>query len=106
DPAANIARIAEQRGVPTLARFFSPDVAHEIVREEGHASVITATNVFAHVDDLDAFVQGIDHLLKDGGVLVIEAPYLSNLLRDLDATEDSSEGHDTSQLLSLWTRDF
>ena len=84
DPAANIARIAEQRGVPTLARFFSPDVAHEIVREEGHASVITATNVFAHVDDLDAFVQGIDHLLKDGGVLVIEAPYLSNLLRDLE----------------------
>lgn len=84
DPAANIARIAEERGIPTLTGFFSPDVAREIVREEGHASVITATNVFAHIDDLKRFAEAIDHLLTPEGILVIEAPYLVNLLRDLE----------------------
>jgi len=84
DPAPNIAKIAEERGVPTLTGFFSPEIAREIVREEGHASVVTATNVFAHIDDLNRFAEAIELLLTDDGVLVIEAPYLLNLLRDLE----------------------
>ena len=84
DPAANIAAIAEQNGIPTLARFFSPDVARQIVREEGQASVITGTNVFAHIDDLRQFVEAVDLLMTKEGVLVIEVPYFANLLRDLE----------------------
>lgn len=84
DPASNIAKMAEDRGIPTLTGFFSPDVAREIVRQEGHASVATATNVFAHIDDLKGFAEAIDHLLAPDGILVIEAPYLVNLLRDLE----------------------
>ncbi|HET6965648.1 MAG TPA: class I SAM-dependent methyltransferase [Acidimicrobiales bacterium] len=84
DPATNIARIAEERGIPTIAQFFSPEVADRIVHEDGRASVVTATNVFAHVDDLDTFMVAIDRLLTADGIFVVEAPYFLNLLRDLE----------------------
>ena len=84
DPAANIAAIAEERGVPTLAALFSPEIASRIVAEHGTASVITATNVFAHVDDLDDLLRAVDTLLAPDGVFVIEAPYLVNLLDRLE----------------------
>jgi SAM-dependent methyltransferase len=80
DPASNIVRLAERRGVETLDELFSPDVARQIERTRGRAAVVTATNVFAHVDDLDAFMAGIDHLLDASGVFVVEAPYFVNLL--------------------------
>ncbi|HEX7193187.1 MAG TPA: class I SAM-dependent methyltransferase [Thermoanaerobaculia bacterium] len=80
DPASNIARIAERRGVETLDELFSVEVARHVERTKGRAHVITATNVFAHVDDLDRMMEGIDVLLEEAGVFVIEAPYFVNLL--------------------------
>lgn len=84
DPASNIVRIAEKRGVETLNEFFSIDVARSILDTKGYASVITGTNVFAHVDDLDSFMRAVDLLLNDRGVLVIEAPYFVNLIKHLE----------------------
>jgi hypothetical protein len=84
DPAQNITRIAIERGIPTITGFFSRDIAEQIREEHGRASVVTGTNVFAHIDDLEGFAESVDHLLSEDGVLVIEAPYLSNLLRDLE----------------------
>lgn len=84
DPAANIAEIANARGVLTLPELFGPSVAARIVAEHGTAAVITATNVFAHVDDLDEFMEAIGVLLGPDGVFVIEAPYLVNLLARLE----------------------
>ncbi len=84
DPASNIVRIAEKRGVETLNDFFGIEVAKQIVADRGKASVVTATNVFAHVNDLHAFVRAIDILLKDNGVFIFEAPYFVNLLRLLE----------------------
>lgn len=84
DPAENIAQIANDLGIPTIAAMFSPDVAGVAAAEHGHASVITATNVFAHVDDLNEFMRAVDALLADDGVLVIEAPWIAHLLRDLE----------------------
>jgi hypothetical protein len=84
DPASNIALIAERRGIPTINDFFGIDVARQIVSEHGPAAVITATNVFAHVDDLDAFMTGIEFLLAQEGVFIFEAPYLANLLAQLE----------------------
>jgi SAM-dependent methyltransferase len=81
DPAANIAMIARANGIDTICDFFGDDVANLIVREKGHASVITATNVFAHVDDLDAFIGSVKYLLGPSGVFIFEAPYLVSLLR-------------------------
>ena len=84
DPATNIARIAERRGIPTLGEFFNLETARRIVEEYGPASVVTATNVFAHVDDLDDFVLALDVLLNERGVFILEAPYFVNLLSDLE----------------------
>lgn len=84
DPAANIVRIAEKKGLDCIAEFFGPDLATEIVRTRGHAAVICATNVFAHVHDLQAFMKAVDILLSSDGVLVIEAPYLVHLFERLE----------------------
>ena len=84
DPASNIVRIAEKRGVETWDEFFSPEIAEEVVKAKAKASVITATNVFAHVDDLNSFMEAIDILMKRDGVFVFEAPYFGNLIRFLE----------------------
>jgi len=80
DPAANVARVAIDRGIPTLVEFFGLDLARSL-RERGEtADLIHANNVLAHVADLNGFVEGIKVLLKDDGVAVIEAPYLKDLI--------------------------
>ncbi len=84
DPAVNIALLAEKRGIETIPEFFSMDVAEKILKEKGKVSAITATNCFAHVNDLDAFMRAADRLLNERGVLIIEAPYFANLLGNLE----------------------
>lgn len=80
DPASNIVEIARRHGIDTICDFFGPEAASRIVGDKGHASVVTGTNVFAHIDDLRAFMAGIDILLAPNGVLIIEAPYFANLV--------------------------
>lgn len=84
DPAANIAAIADERGIPTIAGFFDERSVGQVLRAHGQAAVITGTNVFAHVDDLARFMLGVDALLAPGGAFVFEAPYFGNLLQDLE----------------------
>lgn len=81
DPAANIVMLANANGVETICDFFNEETASTIVGTKGRASVVTATNVFAHVDDLDAFMQAISAVLNEKGAFIFEAPYLVNLLR-------------------------
>ncbi len=80
EPATNVVAVAHARGVETLNAFFNEDVAKGIAREKGSAKVIVATNVFAHVHDLDAFVTAVLRLLADDGVFVIEVPYLVDMV--------------------------
>lgn len=80
EPAANVARVAEGRGVSTRVAFFSEQVAGSISAEHGPARVIHAHNVLAHVANLNGFVEGIARLLESEGVAVIEFPYLGTLL--------------------------
>jgi SAM-dependent methyltransferase len=84
DPAANIAAIANEAGIETLPELFASDVVDRVVSEHGRASVVTATNVFAHIDDLETFVEALDRLLAPDGIFVIEAPYLVNLISRLE----------------------
>lgn len=80
EPAINIARAAEDRGIRTLAEFFSKDLACQL-REQGEcADVLHANNVVAHVADLNGVVAGIQILLKDEGLAVIEVPYVRDLI--------------------------
>lgn len=84
EPASNIVRIADKKGIETLNEFFSPEVAEFVFRQKGRVSVITATNVFAHVDDLDSVMEGVKILTDASGVFVVEAPYFCNLVKDLE----------------------
>lgn len=76
DPSPGPAAAAEAVGVPTLVGFFGAQFAKEIVDLHGHADVIFANNVLAHVDVLNDFVAGLAHLLDVDGVLYIENPYV------------------------------
>ena len=80
DPAANIVLIAQSNGIDTICDFFNENTADIIVKNKGRASVVTATNVFAHINDLNAFMISIKKLLNEKGVFIFEAPYLVNLL--------------------------
>lgn len=83
DPAPRIAAIANERGIHTIADFFSPALAAKIAEEHGRADAITMTNVFAHIDDLDAIMAGVDALLGEKGVVVIEVNYLVDILEKM-----------------------
>jgi SAM-dependent methyltransferase len=74
DPAANIASVAETRGVPTLVKFFSVETARELERMQ--ADLVVGNNVLAQVADVNSFVEGIHIVLKPGGVCTIEFPHL------------------------------
>lgn len=76
DPASNLAAIAEAQGIPTIADFWSESVSEDIQIKYGKADLITATNVFAHVDDIYEFLRNIKYTLKNKGVAVIECPYI------------------------------
>ena len=82
DPARNIAEEATRKGIKTLPAFFSPKLAAEIRAQYGPASVITANNVFAHIDNLEAIVEGIRALLAPDGVFVFEVSYLVDVFQN------------------------
>ena len=75
DPAENIATIAEGRGIPTINDFWSEKVAKRILKDHGSPKLITATNVFAHVDDVRGFVSAAQKCLAEDGALMLEFPY-------------------------------
>ena len=80
EPAVNISKMAQENGIKTINNFFSVDIAKKILKDNGKADTITATNVVAHTNDLDDLLKGVSYLLKDDGVFVIEVPYLVDLL--------------------------
>jgi SAM-dependent methyltransferase len=84
EPATNVAKMAEERGIPTLVRFFGSDLGGELRKEGKRADVIHANNVLAHVADLNGFVAGIALALKDDGVAVIEAPHVKPMIERLE----------------------
>lgn len=80
DPAENLAKKANQEGVETIAKLFTNDLAKQIKRSRGKARIITATNVVAHIHDLHDFIEGAKTLLSDDGLLIVEFPYLVDLI--------------------------
>ncbi len=75
DPAENLAAIAEAQGVPTITDFWGRDAADKVVAKYGKPKLITATNVFAHVDDVRSFVKAARKCLDEQGTLMLEFPY-------------------------------
>jgi SAM-dependent methyltransferase len=80
DPAANLAALGNGSGIDRYVGFFTAATAREIVQKWGAAKVITATNTFPHIPQLQDFIDGLKTALAPGGVFVIEAHYLVDLL--------------------------
>ncbi|MFZ2682355.1 MAG: class I SAM-dependent methyltransferase [Patescibacteria group bacterium] len=81
DPARAVAKLARRAGIPTEVAFFSGAYAARLRRKVGAADIVTATNVFAHVDDLADITAGVKYLLKPDGVFIVEVPYLVDFLQ-------------------------
>ncbi len=84
EPARNIAAIARQRGIETLSEFFEPRTAGRILAEKGAAKAVLANNVLAHVDSTVEFLSACRAMLAPDGRVVIEAPYLAEMLERLE----------------------
>lgn len=83
EPAENISVLANKDGINTICAFFNEKVADKIVDEHGLADVITASNVFAHADNLEEIANASFKTLKEDGVFIIEVQYLLSMLKDL-----------------------
>jgi len=81
EPAANVAEVAKEKGIPTVVEFFGEDVARSLAGESA-ADLLLGNNVLAHVPDLNDFAAGMKVLLKPGGVITMEFPHLMRLIEE------------------------
>ena len=79
----NIGKLAIKKGIPTLLRYFDKNTANLIQKKYGKAKIITATNVFAHIDNITELMNNVLKILKNDGVFVTESHYLMPLIKDL-----------------------
>jgi SAM-dependent methyltransferase len=100
EPAANVAKVALEKGVPTLVRFFGAGLAQELADEGRQADLVLGNNVLAQVPDLNDFVEGLKILLKPSGVLTLEFPHL---LRLMEHNEFDTIYHEHFSYFSLLT---
>jgi SAM-dependent methyltransferase len=83
EPASGIARAATDSGVKTLVGFFNSKFAKRVKNEYGKATIITANNLFANIDDLEDFTEGVRELLAGDGVFIIESSYLADMIENM-----------------------
>ena len=81
EPAENVAKVAEEKGVPTRVEFFGTVLSKKLVSENKQADLLIGNNVLAHVPDLNDFVEGLNIVLAPDGVLTMEFPHLLNLIK-------------------------
>jgi hypothetical protein len=100
EPAANVAAAAEERGVPTLVRFFGRELGRELAGDGRRADLLLGNNVLAQVPDLNDFVGGMKTLLATRGVLTMEFPHV---LRLIDENQFDTIYHEHFSYFSLHT---
>lgn len=84
EPAANVAEIARGRGVDTITRFFDDAAGADLASTIGPAKAVLANNVLAHVDDPVGFLRGMGRLIAPDGLVIVEAPYVGEMLDRLE----------------------
>jgi len=100
EPAANVARVASGKGIPTLVEFFDDQLATELAIQGKTADLVLGNNVLAQVPNLNGFVEGLKILLKPDGVLTLEFPHL---LRLIERNEFDTIYHEHFSYFSLLT---
>jgi len=82
EPAKNVAKAADEAGIPTRIDFFGRRMAQELAREGKYADLLIGNNVLAHVPTLNDFVEGMKIILKSHGVITMEFPHLMRLIEE------------------------
>jgi SAM-dependent methyltransferase len=82
EPTANTAKVAKERGINTLAEYFTESKSKQVAIDFGKADLILGNNVFAHIPDINDFVKGLKELLKDSGTITLEFPHLLTLIEN------------------------
>ena len=100
EPAANVARVAEEAGIPTISKFFGTAAAVELAGSGHMADLLLGNNVLAHVPDINDFVAGMKILLKTAGIITMEFPHL---LRLMEQNQYDTIYHEHFSYLSLLT---
>jgi SAM-dependent methyltransferase len=100
EPAANVAKVAVGKGIPTLVRFFGAQLARQLASEGRCADLLLGNNVLAQVPDVNDFVEGLQILLKPQGVLTLEFPHL---LRLIERNQFDTIYHEHFSYFSLFT---
>jgi SAM-dependent methyltransferase len=98
EPAANVAAVAEERGIPSLVEFFGSELATRLAEERKRPDLIIGNNVLAHTPALNDFVEGLRILLAPSGTITIEFPHL---LRLIEETQFDTIYHEHFSYLSL-----
>lgn len=80
EPAANVAKVAIEAGIPSITEFFGEQTATDVVASGKRADLLLGNNVLAHVPDLNDFVKGLKILLNKTGVITLEFPHLQRLI--------------------------
>lgn len=82
EPAENVAKVAQQAGIPSVVKFFGTQTASGLVEQGVHADLLIGNNVLAHVPDLNDFVGGLKILLSQRGLVTMEFPHLLRLMQE------------------------
>ncbi len=80
EPAKNVAKVAQEAGIPTVVKYFGTHTARELANDGKKADLLLGNNVLAHVPDLNDFVAGLKCLLKPNGIITMEFPHLLCLI--------------------------
>jgi hypothetical protein len=98
EPTTSTAQAARAQGIESIERFFGVELARELVATRGHANLMAANNVLAHVPDINDFIAGFAILLGESGVATFEFPHLKNLV---DLCQFDTIYHEHYSYLSL-----
>jgi len=83
EPTLGTAKVAIEKGIPTINEFFGEKLAHKLANQGKKADLLLGNNVLAHVPDLNDFVKGLNILLKEDGVVTMEFPHLMKLVEEI-----------------------
>ena len=84
EPAKNIAKVAQKKGIPTKVAFFDAKLALKLKEEGVKPNLIIANNVLAHVPDIHSFIKGLKLILSLDGIITIEVPHLLKLIKNVE----------------------
>jgi SAM-dependent methyltransferase len=83
EPAANLAKQANVNGLTTLCSYFNKEIVDKIISDSGHADIVVASNVFAHLEEYHDIIENVKSLLSENGTYIVEVQYFADMIKDM-----------------------